>query len=152
MIKTEIINPELLSELAKLGHYDTVMICDIGYPIPADANRIDLSLISGIPSMPQVLVALLNTVVFESYAIVEDMANTTPDVHAFVTNALSRLPCRILPFSALQKEARNCKLYIRSGESRRKCNILLTSTSAAPHLVEQYDIRISNEPERTDTV
>ena len=142
MIKTKIINPELLYELALLGHFDKVMICDIGYPIPADANRLDLSLVPGLPSMPQVLEALLSSCVFQGYTIVEDMKDIVPDVYQYVTTTLSKLPHDEVSWEELQAKAADCKLYIRSGENRRKCNVILTSTSAAPNLVEQYDIEL----------
>ena len=45
MKKSGIINPKLIRCLAELGHFDSFVICDMGFPIPKHAERIDLSLL-----------------------------------------------------------------------------------------------------------
>ena len=37
-----ILHPELAAALATLGHTDIVLVTDAGFPIPAQANRVDL--------------------------------------------------------------------------------------------------------------
>ncbi|GAL24430.1 carbohydrate transport protein [Vibrio variabilis] len=44
-MRTErILHPELAKALAQLGHGDIVLVTDAGFPIPADANRVDLGI------------------------------------------------------------------------------------------------------------
>lgn len=42
MKKGKLINSELSSVIAKMGHTDLLTICDSGLPIPKDVQRIDL--------------------------------------------------------------------------------------------------------------
>ena len=49
MKKNGIINPELIRALTDLGHFDSFVICDMGFPIPPDAVRIDLTFVPGEP-------------------------------------------------------------------------------------------------------
>ena len=37
-----ILHPELAKALATCGHTDIILVTDAGFPIPKDANRIDL--------------------------------------------------------------------------------------------------------------
>ena len=55
MKKKGIINPDLAYALADLGHMDSFVICDMGFPIPKDAKRIDLSVVAGMPEFLPVL-------------------------------------------------------------------------------------------------
>ena len=50
MKKNGIINPELIRALKDLGHFDSFVIYDMGFPIPPDAVRSDL------PFVPEELV------------------------------------------------------------------------------------------------
>ena len=50
MKKTGIFNVQLMMELTKLRHMDQFVICDAGFPVPKDANVVDVSLIAGVPS------------------------------------------------------------------------------------------------------
>lgn len=69
MKKRGILNAQLMSELTKLRHTDKMVICDAGFPIPKDATVVDVSLIAGVPTLPQVLKAVLNEIIVEEYAI-----------------------------------------------------------------------------------
>lgn len=57
MLKTGILNPGLLALLAKFRH--TVVIADRGFPYWPQVPTIDTSLVDDIPSVRQVLAALL---------------------------------------------------------------------------------------------
>ena len=50
MKKFGILHPELMREITALGHYDSFVICDMAFPIPREAKRIDLAFIEGVPS------------------------------------------------------------------------------------------------------
>ena len=42
-----ILHPELAKALATCGHTDIILVTDAGFPIPKDANRIDLGYYAG---------------------------------------------------------------------------------------------------------
>ncbi|MFR4440474.1 MAG: RbsD/FucU domain-containing protein [Hungatella sp.] len=41
------LHPELAKALATCGHTDIILVTDAGFPIPKDANRIDLGYYAG---------------------------------------------------------------------------------------------------------
>ena len=51
MKKRGVINQQLSNALAGLGHGDYFLLCDAGFPIPKEAERVDLALTFGIPNM-----------------------------------------------------------------------------------------------------
>lgn len=59
MIKNGIINGELASLLARFRHVNTIAIVDGPFPSYPDVETIDLALIMGFPTVPQVLDAIL---------------------------------------------------------------------------------------------
>ena len=59
MLKTGILNPHLLSLLARVRHTNTLVLADRGFPFWPLVETIDLSLTDDIPTVPQVLQAIL---------------------------------------------------------------------------------------------
>lgn len=47
--KGVLLNSEVSSVIARLGHTDQVVVCDAGLPIPATTARVDLALTHNVP-------------------------------------------------------------------------------------------------------
>lgn len=60
MKKTALLHGGLSQLVAGLGHGDLVVIADAGLPVPPGTPCIDLALTRGVPSLDQVLQALLS--------------------------------------------------------------------------------------------
>lgn len=58
MIQTGILNPGLLSLLARIRHTNTLVIADWAFPYWPEVETVDLSLTKGVPTVLQVLDAL----------------------------------------------------------------------------------------------
>ena len=59
MLVHGILNPLVISLLARTRHTNTLVIADRGFPFWPGLETIDLSLVDGIPTVPQVLQAVL---------------------------------------------------------------------------------------------
>ena len=53
--KGTVLNSDISSVISRLGHTDTLVVCDAGLPIPKSTTRIDMALTQGVPSFMQVL-------------------------------------------------------------------------------------------------
>jgi L-fucose mutarotase len=66
MLKTTLLHPEILSVLAQAGHHATILIADGHYPASSkrgsNSKLVSLQLSPGIPTVAQVLKALLSAV------------------------------------------------------------------------------------------
>ena len=61
MIETRLLNPHLLALLARVRHTNRIVIADAMFPSWPDIPEVDLSLVAGLPSIPQVLAAIRAT-------------------------------------------------------------------------------------------
>ena len=55
MKKGTVLNSDISSVISRLGHTDTLVVCDAGLPIPKSTTRIDMALTQGVPSFMRVL-------------------------------------------------------------------------------------------------
>ena len=58
MLNTGIINPQVLSLLARVRHTNALVIADRGFPFWPTIETVDLSLVDNIPTVLQVLAAI----------------------------------------------------------------------------------------------
>ena len=140
MKKTGIINPELAYVLADLGHMDSFVICDMGFPIPKDAIKIDLSLTAGIPEFMPVLKACLNEVAVQSIILMDGIKTANKKLNDDINRIRHNQDIEYLSFSDFREKVKDAKFFIRTGETRPCSNIYMVSASAALERVEKYDI------------
>ncbi|PFV49445.1 D-ribose pyranase, partial [Bacillus cereus] len=69
MKKHGVLNSEIASILALLGHTDTIVIADCGLPIPDGVKRIDLAVEIGKPSFLDVLQVVADDMAIEKVTL-----------------------------------------------------------------------------------
>lgn len=134
MLKTSLIHPEIVGALAACGHGDKVLIADGNYPIASDTNsntrKIYLGLSGGIPTVPDVLRALIGAANFERAEVMTPGGEEAePEVFVDFRDALQIDELSELDRFAFYDEVKgadNVKLAISTGELRVFSNILLT--------------------------
>jgi L-fucose mutarotase len=69
MLKTQLLHPEILATIARGGHHGKILIADGNYPASStlgpNAKLVSLQLMPGVPTVTQVLQAILSTVPIE---------------------------------------------------------------------------------------
>lgn len=73
-----ILNAQLSGALATLGHTDLIMVVDAGFPIPPDANRIDLAVAENLPDLRTVIGLIADEIVVEAVVRAEDVPSNNP--------------------------------------------------------------------------
>ena len=58
MIRTGILNPQILSLLARVRHTNALVIADRGFPFWPQIETVDISLVDDVPTVLQALAAL----------------------------------------------------------------------------------------------
>ena len=81
MKKGTVLNSDISSVISRLGHTDTLVVCDAGLPIPKSTTRIDMALTQGVPSFMQVLGVVTNEMQVEAAIIAEEIKQHTPQLH-----------------------------------------------------------------------
>jgi len=140
MKKTGILNADLVGELTRLRHLDRFVICDAGFPIPKGANVVDVSLVAGIPSMMQVLKAVLNEMIVEEYIVFDRMQTANPEYYEELKSFFIHQKTAEVSMPEFIALAEGAKLFIRTGELKPCSNIMLTSATGVRERNEIYDV------------
>jgi D-ribose pyranase len=128
MLKTGILNPHLLSLLARVRHTNTVVIADRGFPFWPQIETVDISLVDGLPTVLQVLAALRpNFVVGKAWMAQEfKRANNAKTQKEFVS-ALKGAALTFEPHVDFKKRVPSAIGLIRTGDTTQYGNVILES-------------------------
>ena len=127
MKKDGLLNPQILSAIAAIGHTEYLVIADAGLPVPSGIPVIDISLIRGIPDFGVVLCSVIDEMVVESFIVAEEMADKSQDTYGTVIEALPQVPFRCIAHEEFKEIAAKAKTVIRTGETTPYANIILVA-------------------------
>lgn len=131
MKKGVLLNGDMTSVIARMGHTDSLCIADAGLPIPNSTWRIDVAISEGVPSFMQVLESVTSELCVERVLLAEEIKTHNPAVHESVLAHLRALHPDIqvdyVSHEAFKAETRQAQAVVRSGECSPYANILLYS-------------------------
>lgn len=131
MLKGNMIHPEIMEALSLCGHGCKVLIADGNYPLrarTAGAKRVYLGLTPGLPTVTDVLKALLSVSNFESAQVMLTEDGSEPEIFSDFRKLMPDVPLEAIDkysfYSACCEPM--VELAISTGEQRTYANILLT--------------------------
>ena len=128
MLKTGILNPHLLSLLARVRHTNTLVIADRGFPFWPTIETVDISLVDGVPTVLQVLAALRpHFVVGQAFMAQEFVAHNDPFTRAAFAAALEDVPTAHEPHEEFKRRVPRAIGLIRTGDTTPYANVILVS-------------------------
>jgi L-fucose mutarotase len=142
MLKTSLIHPEILAVIARGGHHGKILIADGNYPASStlgpNAKLVSLQVSPGLPTVTQVLRAVLATVPIERantmdyersgpYALTEDPP-VWPEFRQAIKEAKLELELQPIEKWEFYKAVNHPDhiLTIQTGDQQRFANLLLT--------------------------
>ena len=133
MKKGTVLNSEISSVISRLGHTDTLVVCDAGLPIPRSTARIDMALTQGVPAFMQVLEVVTDEMQVEAAVLAEEIKTHNPQLHATLLNHLEQLQQHqgntiaiyYTSHEQFKKQTADSQAVIRSGECSPYANIIL---------------------------
>lgn len=142
MKKRGVLNQALSGALAGLGHGDSFLLCDVGFPIPKDAERIDLALSFGIPDMKQCIEAILEEVIIQKVVIAEEMKKMNCCGYEFIETVFKKQEKEEIDQKELLDRAEKVKFVVRCGETGYYSNVILEAASGVEDLKKDLNIDI----------
>ena len=135
MKKGTLLNADISSVVARLGHTDSLTIGDAGLPIPTGPQRIDLAVTHGIPSFLQVTQAVTHEMQVESAIIADEIRTHNAPLHGELIALLNALQLQqgkeiaiaYVPHEHFKTLTQRSQAVIRSGECTPYANIILTA-------------------------
>ncbi|MFB9991407.1 D-ribose pyranase [Deinococcus oregonensis] len=119
-----LLHPELLALIARVGHTDTIVIADVGLPIPRNVPRIELAVVAGLPDLLSVLRAVVAELVVESVTLASETRIHSPAFHHQLESVL-HAPTVEVDHETLKGMLHHAAAVIRTGETTPYANVIL---------------------------
>ena len=128
MLKSGILNPNILALLALVRHTNTLVIADRGFPFWPQIETVDISLIDGVPRVPDVLNAIRANYIIGHAWMAEEFngANNARTRREFAT-AFTGVPLTFEPHVEFKKRVPHAIGLIRTGDSIPYANMIIES-------------------------
>jgi D-ribose pyranase len=128
MLRTGILNPQVLSLLARVRHTNTLVIADRGFPFWREIETVDLSLVDNVPTVLDVLAAVRQNFVIGQAWMAEEFLRTSDDgTRARFTAALEGIPIAYEAHIAFKRRVPAAVGLIRTGDTTLYANMILES-------------------------
>ncbi|HFK1512338.1 D-ribose pyranase [Bacillus paranthracis] len=125
MKKHGVLNSEIASILASLGHTDTIVIADCGLPIPDGVKRIDLAVEIGKPSFLDVLQVVADDMAIEKVTLAEEVINNNAEINKGIELKLVEPAFEYVSHEQFKEHTKKAKAIIRTGEATPYANVIL---------------------------
>lgn len=118
-----LLNPDIAALIRRVNHTQMLLVADSGFPVPPLPTVVDLSLLSDIPTIPQVLEAILPDLPLDRLIVAEEATAASPGrcaeyaAHSPRVEQVSHLE--------LKRLAQHAVGGIRTGDSAAYSNVLL---------------------------
>jgi D-ribose pyranase len=128
MLKQGILNPQVLSLLARVRHTNLLVICDRGFPSWPQIETVDLSLVDDIPTVLQVLNAIRpNFDISQIFMAQEFKAENSLSTRDQYGAATTGIPVTFEPHMEFKKRVPHAIGLIRTGDTTQYANMILMS-------------------------
>jgi D-ribose pyranase len=122
-----VLNPAMSHLLASTGHTDYFTVCDRGFPVPDGPERIDLALVDDIPTVLDVLAAVIAEWSLDRVLITHEMNAISPDRVAEMRALLGNVPFERVSHGQLKRLAQGARATVRTGDTVPYANIIVVS-------------------------
>lgn len=128
MLQRGILNPQVLSLLARVRHTNLLVIADRGFPSWANVETVDLSLVDDVPTVRQVLAAIReNFVIGAAFMAEEFIGENSAEIQQQYANLLSPVQIQFEPHVVFKGRVPQATGLIRTGDTTQYGNIILES-------------------------
>ncbi len=128
MLNTGILNPQILSLLARVRHTNALVVADRGFPFWPGLETVDISLVDDTPTVLQVLAAIRsNFRIVEAYMAREFLRENTPATRALFAKGLQGIPTTHERHVRFKQRVPDAVGLIRTGDTIQYANMILIS-------------------------
>jgi D-ribose pyranase len=128
MLKTGILNPQLVSLLARVRHTNTLVIADRGFPFWPMIETVDLALVDDVPTVLAVLRALRpNFQIGKAWMAREFLKSNPTKTRSAFASALQGIELLHEAHCEFKKRVPQAIGLIRTGDTTPYANIILES-------------------------
>ena len=128
MIKAGLLNPQILSLLARVRHTNALVIADRGFPFWPQIETVDISLTDDVLTVLQVLAAVRANCNFTQACMAREFQkNNSAATRAAFAKGLAGIPVKFEPHVQFKKRVPDAIGLIRTGDTIQYANLILIS-------------------------
>jgi D-ribose pyranase len=128
MLKGGILNPDVLSLIARARHTNTLVIADRGFPFWPQLETVDISLVDDVPTVRQVLTALREVFIWGAAFMAEEFkAENGEATRRSYAELVAPVEIRFEPHAEFKKRVPQAVGLIRTGDTTQYGNIIVES-------------------------
>jgi D-ribose pyranase len=128
MLKSGILNPQILDLLARVRHTNLLVIADRGFPFWPQIQTVDISLVDDIPTVLDVVAAIRpNFVIAEAWMAEEFLPHNDEPTKLRFAHALTGLKVSYQPHVELKRRVPTAVGLIRTADTVQYANLVLES-------------------------
>jgi len=128
MINSGILNPQVLSLLARVRHTNALVIADRGFPFWPMIETVDISVVDDLPTVLQLIAAVrANHNFTQAYMAKEFQKYNFKKMQEKFAKALRRIPTKFEPHVEFKKRVPHAIGLIRTGDTVQYANTILIS-------------------------
>ena len=128
MIIEGIINPHVQHLLCRVRHTNTLVIADAAFPFWPDIQTVDLALVRGIPTIPQLLDAIMPNFKAGAVHMAEEFnSHNTPETQELFRKGFRGVPLHFEPHIEFKTRVPKAIGLIRTGDTTAYGNLILVS-------------------------
>jgi len=118
-----LLNPQIAALIRQINHTQMLLIADRGFPVPSLPSVIDISLTADIPTIPQVLAAILPDLPADRLIVAQEQQALSSA--RWEEHQAGVLPVEALPHLEFKRLACHAAGCIRTGDSVPYANVLV---------------------------
>lgn len=128
MINHGILNPQILSLLARVRHTNALVIADRGFPFWPEIETVDVSIVDNLPTVIQLINAVrANHNFTKAFQAQEFLKNNSAGLRQKFSMALKGMPTIYEPHVEFKKQIPQAIGLIRTGDTTQYANTILIS-------------------------
>ena len=128
MLKAGILNPNVLSLVARIRHTNTLVIADRGFPFWPELETVDISLVDDVPTVRQVLSALKDNFIWGAAWMAEEFKGENgAETQGEYDQLLAPVQIHFEPHIEFKKRVPGAVGLIRTGDTTQYGNIIIES-------------------------
>ena len=128
MIIEGIINPQLQHLLCRIRHTNALVIADAAFPFWPQVETVDLTLVRGIPTIPQVLDAIMPNFKCGAVHMAEEFkTHNTAETQSVFQKACRGVLMHFEPHNDFKKRVPHAIGLVRTGDTTAYGNLILIS-------------------------
>jgi D-ribose pyranase len=128
MIRTGILNPQILALIARVRHTNLLVIADRGFPFWPGLETVDISLVDGVPTVLQVFQAVTAACqIGQVYMAEEFLAANNDEVKGRLNTAGAGIRFTYEPHIEFKRRVPGAVGLIRTGDVIQYANMIMVS-------------------------